>query len=306
MQMMNPSYSPNAQAPQTGAGYGAVPQLGASSGGYSGTGAPTNGGPNILGGGMYQGAPINVNQNAFNNPVGVQAGQALSGLLPNFIGGTTSGVNAATAAGGNASGYNAGIAGQLGLAQQYQQMAAGNGPSAASVQAQQQGQQNLAATESMLGSARGSGNPAAAQQQAANAQTSGQQQVAQNAVAGRTQEELGAMGAASGLYGQIGSQGLQEQGMGQSLNQFNAGQQNQIGLANQQNTSQQYNNYLQSLQGINQQQQQGQIAGQQLAAQTQLGQEQIQANAYNNAANQNSKLTGSVLSGGSGLAGMFV
>jgi hypothetical protein len=224
----------------------------------------------------------------------------------NYLQNTTAPVNAATAAGGDLTGYNQGMQGQLGLAGQYQQMAAGNGPSLAAVQAQQQGAQNLAATESMLGSARGSGNPAAAQSAAADAQAQGQQQIAQNAVAGRTQEELGALGAASGLYGNIAGQGLQQQSLGQNLNMFNAGQQNQIGMSNQQNQLAANNAYLQALAGINAQQQQGQIAGQQLAANTQLGQENIQNSAYNNAANQNSKIFGSLMSGAGSIAGAFL
>ena len=102
-------------------------------------------------------------------------------------------------------------------------MAAGQGPSAATVAAQQQGQQNLQSAESMLGSARGAGNPAQAQLAARTAQAVGANQVTQNAVTGRTNEEMAAMGAAGGLYGNVAGQGLQSAGLTQAGNQFNAG-----------------------------------------------------------------------------------
>lgn len=299
------SYTPQQTvAPAT---YGSAPTYLGAGGNYSSNGgAPTGGSPDLLAAGMYQGGAIPINQNAFNNAVGAQAGQALSGLLPNYLGATTQPITATTAQGGNPADYNSGIAGQLALAERYNALASGQGPSLAQTQAEQQGASNLAQTESMLGSARGAGNPAAAELAARGALASGQQQVAGNAVLGRTQEELGALGAAGGLYGNVAGQGLQEQGLGQNLNMFNAGQRNQIAQGNQANTSGQYNNYLGALSGINAQQQQGQIAGQQLNAQTQLGQQNIENNAYSDAAARNSKLFGSLMSGAGSLASMFL
>lgn len=261
---------------------------------------PTSGatnGPDMFGTGMYRPNAIGVNQDAFNNPVGAQAGQQLGSELNNYLANTTQNVTAAQAAYGDQSVYKQGLAGETNLANQYAQMAAGNGPSLAAVQAKQQGAANLAATESMLGSARGAGNPAAAQLAARNAAASGQQQVAQNAVMGRTQEELGAMGAEGGLYGNIAGQGLNEQKLQQAINQFNAGAQNQVAMGNQANTLAANTNYMGELGRQNLAQQEGQIAAQQLNAQTQLGQEQIQAQAWENAAKQNAGLLGSGASG---------
>ena len=153
-----------------------------------------------------------------------------------------------------------GLAGQTSLAQQYANIASGATPSLAAIQAQQQGQQNLAATESMLGSARGAGNPAAAQQAAAMAQATGQQQIAQNAVAGQAATQLGALQGEGSLYGNIANQGLQAQG-----------QANQVAQGNQANALGANQSYLGALTGVAGQQQQGTEAGQQLAANTNLG-----------------------------------
>ena len=231
----------------------------------------TSGGPNILGMGQYQPGAIPINGQAFGNPLAgaaVPAGQAEIG---NFLGNTTQGVTAASSPYTSQAG-----AGLGGLAGQYAALAAGQGPSAATVAAQQQGGANLAATESMLGSARGSGSPAAAQQAAADAQAQGAQQIAANTVAGRTQEELGALGGLGQTYGALGQLGTTVQG-----------QQNQVGLGNQANVLGANTNYLGSLQGIAGQEQQGQIAGQNLYANNALGQQQVAAGAYNNAAQNN-------------------
>lgn len=265
---MNPS--PPVAAP---AGYGTTPAyLGQAAPAYNA--ASTSGGPSILGTGTYTGAPIQIDQNAFNNPVGTQAGQQLSGELGSYLGNTTGGVTAPTGP-------------EASLAAQYAQLAAGQGPSAATIAAQQAGAQNLAATESALGSARGAGNPAQAQQLARNAQAAGQQQVAQNVVQGKTQEELAALGAEGGLQTNIANQGLQ------------------AAQGNQSNNLAANNAYLQALSGINNQQQQGQIAGQQLAANTALGQQNIANNAYQAAAGNNQKLAGGVLQAAQGAASLF-
>lgn len=266
--------------------------------------ASANGGPNILGGGMYQAPPIAINQGAFNNAAGGAAGSALNGIIPNYLGATTAPVTAAQAAPASpTAAYGTATGGLSSLAGTYGAMAAGQGPSLATVTAQQQGAANLAGAESMLGSARGAGSPAAAQQAAANAQATGGQQVAANAVAGRTQEELGALGALGNTYGTLGSLGNAQQGLTQQQQQFNAQQQNQIGLANQANTSQQYNQYGQLVAGVAGQQQQGQIAGQQLAANTSVQQQQIAANAYANSAANNNKIFGQALGAATNAAG---
>ena len=261
----------------------ANPQLGAVN--YNGN--STGGGPSFFGTGQYQSPGVTIDPNAFNNAVGQQAGQQLGTELNGYLANTT-----APAATGNMAGYNQGMAGQLGLAQQYQQMAAGNGPSLAAVQAQQSGAANLAATESMLGSARGAGNPAAAQAAAAAAQSTGQQQIAQNAVMGRTQEELGALQGAAGLYGNIAGQGLQQQGLGQQLN-----------LANQQNNLAANTAYMQQLGQINAQQQAGQIAGQQAQIGVQENQNQLGYNAYQASAAGNAALFNGLMQGASSAGG---
>jgi hypothetical protein len=247
----------------------------------------TSGGPNILGGGLYTPQQINVNQGAFNNPLAGTAVPAGNAEIQNYLGATTAPVSAASSAA-----YGSGLAGEQALAGQYQQLAAGQGPSLATVSAQQQGAANLASAESLLGSARGAGNPAAAQLAARNAQAQGSQQVAQNVVAGRTQEELGALGAMGGLYGNIAGQGLQEQS-----------QLNQIAQGNQANALAAHSNYLGALAGIAGQQQQGQIGGQQLSANTALQQQQLAQQAYENSAANNNKIFGQVLGAATNAAG---
>lgn len=241
--------------------------------------ASTSGGPSFLGTGQYQAAPIAINGDAFNNPLAGSAVPAGNAEIQNYLGNTGAPVTAASSPA-----YGAGIAGQTALAGQYGQMAAGQGPSLATVAAQQQGASNLAASESMLGSARGAGNPAAAQLAARNAQATGAQQVAGNVVAGRTQEELGALNAQAGLYGNIASQGLQQQG-----------QQNQVAQGNQQNALNANTNYLGALTGVAGQQQQGQQAGQSLYANTALQQQQNAEQAYQASAAMNNKAFGQVL-----------
>lgn len=249
--------------------------------------ASTSGGPSFLGTGQYTAAPININGDAFNNPLAGTAVPAGNAEIQNYLGNTSAPVTAASSPA-----YGSGVAGQQQLAGQYQAMAAGQGPSLATVAAQQQGAANLAGAESLLGSARGAGNPAAAQLAARNAQAQGAQQVAGNVVAGRTQEELGALGAAGGLYGNIASQGLQQQSL-----------QNQVAQGNQQNALNANTNYLGALTGVAGQQQTGQVQGQQLAANTALGQQQVASNAYNNAAQNNNKAFGQVLGAATNAAG---
>lgn len=251
--------------------------------GANSMGTSTN--PDALGTGMYVSPDYNINPNAFQNPLGNTAPQ-----LGAAISGVTGAAPQVTAA---SSPYTAsGAGGQLGLAGQYGAMAKGMGPSMANVQAQQQGASNLAGAESMLGSARGAGSPATAQLGAQNALASGQQQVAQNAVQGRTAEELGAMSSQGNLLGSVAGTGIAQQG-----------QQNQVAQGNQATQQQAQLAQLHALQAQNAQQQAGAQAGQQLQVQQQLGLGQIGSQAYNNAAQNNAKLTGSLFSGVSGLMG---
>ena len=263
------------------------------------------GSPDMLGGGVYQAPNYDINQQQMMNP-NYQGPQAYNNAIGGYLGATTAPVVAATAANAPQTVYNQGVGGQLGLAGQYQNMAAGGGPSLANVTAQQQGQQNLQSAESMLGSTRGAGNPAQAQLAARTAQAVGANQVAQNAVTGRTNEELSAMGAAGGLYGNVAGQGLQSAGLTQAGNQFNVGQQNQIAQGNQANTMAGYTNYLGNVTNQGLAQQQGGQAAQQLGVQQQLGLGNIGMQAYNNAAQNNTKIAGAAMSGIGGLAGAFL
>lgn len=261
-------------------------------------------GSSFFGTGTYKPTGVNINEQDFNNPnyVPGQYQQAYQNYLPNAAQGVTA--NTATAAGTGDT--NSTIGRQLGLANQYGQMAAGQGPSLASVTAQQQGEQGLKAAMSMLGSARGSGNPAQAQLAARQAQGNIANQVAQNAVLGRTQEELAAMAAQGGILGNVTGQQLQQQGITNQAGQFNAGQLNTIAQGNQQNTLNAYTQGLNSAGAQGLAQQQGTMGGQQLQAQSQLGLNQIQAQAYADAAARQQRVAGGVIQGlGGAVGGIF-
>jgi hypothetical protein len=264
------------------------------------------GGPNFLGGGMYVAPNYDINQGAMTNP-NYQGPAAYNNAVGNFLGATTQPVvNAATASPVTQTNYNTGTAGQLGMANKYAAMANGQGPSLATVQAQQQGAANLQSAESMLGSARGAGNPAQAQLAARNAQATGANTVAQNAVAGRTQEEMNAMGGAVNAYGSVAGQGINSAQLTQQGQQFNAGQANTVAMANQANNLAANTTYLGNVTNQGLAQQQGTIAGQQLAVQQQLGLGQIGATSYQNAASNNEKIAGSALSAAGGVAGAML
>jgi hypothetical protein len=232
---------------------------------------------------MYAYQPFQVNQGAFQNPLGnvaPQLGAAISGVAnaPQV----TAATSPLTASGG---------AGQLSTAGTLNDIGTGAIPSAASIQAGQTGAANLAAAESMLGSARGAGSPAAAQLAARQGQAQQANQTQQAAVLGAANEQVGALGAAGGLYGGAAGTGL---GV--------TGQANTIGMANQQALEQAQQAQLQALIQENQQQQQGAQAGQVLGVQNALGSGQIQNTAFNNAAANNQKALSGLFSGISGLA----
>ncbi len=255
----------------------------------------STGNANFLGVGSFTPQGVNINDQAFTNPnyVPGQYQTAYNNYLPN----AAQNVTAATATGAPTAPTSNTIGQQLGLANQYATMAAGGGPSLAAVTAQQQGDQGLKQAYGMLGSARGAGNPAAAQLAARQTQGQISNQVAQNATLGRTQEELAAMGAQGGLLGQAGGQQLQQQGITNQLGQFNAGQQNQIAQGNQGNTLNAYTQGLNSAATQGLAQQQGLMGGQQLNANTQLGLDQISANAYADAATRKARATAGIAQG---------
>jgi hypothetical protein len=225
--------------------------------------------------GQYQNA-YQVNQGAFQNPAGSVAPQ-LGAALQSAPGQIQS------ASSPYVTGAGAGLGG---LGQQYAAMAAGQGPSLATVQAQQQGAGNLMQAESMLGSARGAGSPGAAQLAAQRALTGGQQQVAQNAVQGRTAEEMQALGGMGSTYGALGGLGTTVTGQANDISGMNA---------------QQHNAYLQALMQQNAQQQSGAMAGQQLGAGNALGYSQLQSGNYQQQQGRKSQLVGGLLQGGGGM-----
>src|ERR1700676_3577413 len=85
-----------------------------------GAGARVGGGPNFLGGGMYQAGAIPINQGAFNNPLGAQAAGLGATELGSYLGNT--GGQVSTGPNGQ---YNQAVSGLSSLGQQYGQMAAG-------------------------------------------------------------------------------------------------------------------------------------------------------------------------------------
>lgn len=258
-------------------------------------------GSGFFGTGSFNPTAVNINEKDFNNPnyVAGQYQEAYKNYLPNAAKDVT-----ATTAGAASTAPAVGTMGrQLGLANQYATMAAGGGPSLASVTAAQQGEQGLKQAMSMLGSARGGGNPAATQIAARQAAGQIQQQVAQNAVLGRTQEELAAMAAQGGILSGVTGQQIQQQGITNQAGQFNASQTNAVAQGNQGNTLNAYTTGLGSAgaQGIAQQQ--GLMGGQQLGAQTGIAMNQIGAQAYADAAARQQRLAGATMQGIGGAAG---
>jgi len=276
-----------------------------------------------LGTNAYQAPQYTIGNGAYQNPNGDQSGNwndSQNGLLASSNNAAPTAQNtqlgpASQSAGPNLGQYNQNYGNQQNLANQYGQMAAGNGPSLAAVQAKQQGAQNMSAALALQGSAQGgSSNPALAQYNVGNQFGQIQNQTNQNAVAGRTSEEMGAMQAQAGLYGQMQSGALGSAGMGLQNNQFNAGQLNQFGLQqgqmNQQTAmanlnSQQGQNQLnaqqQDLYNQNLQQQtlaqfQANQAQQQLSVQQQLGVGSINSQAQQAANAQASQWTSKILS----------
>ncbi|MCL2450389.1 MAG: hypothetical protein FWD17_15690, partial [Polyangiaceae bacterium] len=218
----------------------------------------------MLGLGQYQVNPYQINANAYVNPVGNQApnwnaamGQYLAQNTAQapMLGQTQLGM------------VTPGYGGQMAAAQQYQQLASGQGPSVAAQTAAQQQAQNYAQTLSMLGSARGSSNPAMAQYAAQNALAQGQQQAAQNAVAGRTQEQLGALQGMAGAYGQAAQTGLSAA----QLQQQQGIQQANFAQQQQQLNQAAWNQYLAQLAAQNNQQFAANQNLQQLAVKQNLG-----------------------------------
>jgi hypothetical protein len=157
----------------------------------------------------------------------------------------------------------------------------------------------------MLGSARGAGNPAQAQIAARTAQATGANSIAQNATLGRVNEQLGALSAAGGLYGNVAGEGLTQSGQDINQNQFNAGQTNNINQGNQTANLNANTTLLGATEGQNANAMNAAMQGQNLGSRNTLGFDQIASSAYSDAAKRNAALAGSVMQGVGGLASII-
>lgn len=235
--------------------------------------------PDFFGTGTYQVQPYQIDQNAFNNPVstnttapGFQAGQA---ALLGAAGQATPTIGPAATSNG------AGNQGQLATANTLAGIGNGTIQGAAAKTAALQGMQNQQANLSAMGSARGTANPALANYNLGVQNAAVQNSTAQNAVTGAAQEQLGALGAANQAYGgvtqnqQFNAQQIQQNAIQQATLQAQ-----QMGLQGQELQNYIANNAQQIANSMS-----GAQAGQQLAVQNNLGENQIQSGAFNNAAN---------------------
>lgn len=250
--------------------------------GDSGFNAPqnsnTNQTPGAMGSSTYQVQNYNIDPNAFTNPLSTnQTAGGFTNAQSQLLG--AAGAQAPTI-GPAATSQGAGNAGQLAVANQELGIANGTGPNLAGAVAAQQGQQAQAANLSAMGSARGSMNPALANYQLGVNNAGVQNQVAQNAVTGQLQQQQNALGAAGAAYGgvtqnqQFNAQQIQQNAIQQATLQAQ-----QMGLQGQElqnyinNNAQQIANTMTAAQ-----------SGQQLGVSQNLGLNQIQSTAYNNAA----------------------
>jgi hypothetical protein len=259
----------------------------------------------IIGGlmGNSQAQNYQVDPNAFKNPVGDQSGNWQQGMQK-MLGATTGAAPTAQGAQLNANQFNQSYNQEGGLANQYAQMAQGKGPSVAQVTANQQAQGGLNNTLAALGSQSGSSNPALAQRAAIDAGANAQAQAASNAVQGRTQEEMGAMGAQAGLYGNMNQQAMGMANANAQLNQQTQMANLQSALQNKQINNQQYNQYMQMLQQQNLAQFRGNQNQQQLNVQNALGQSAINVPEQEWFGNQMGQGFGQLSSGLGSLASM--
>lgn len=117
---------------------------------------------------------------------------------------------------------------QSNLINQLEAMGRGEGPSAATLQMREGMDRAVGAQSSMAGGAVGRGvNAGAALREASNNASGAQSQIARDTGMARVQEQLGAIN-------QLGINIHGARGADESLNQFNAGQTNQVALANAQ------------------------------------------------------------------------
>jgi len=268
--------------------------------------AQTYGGAQIGPTATYGGAQLNGGQ--YNQVYGQEQGLASQlGAQAQGLGPSVAQVTAQQQAGQNLQNQMAMLGSQRGssnpaLAQQ----AALNAGSSANQQAAQQAvlgrtqeelgaQQNLSALQGQMGSqATNFANANAGLAQQAGLANQGALNANNLAQAGMYQQ--------AGLSNQqdINQFGLQQGQMNQATTAANLQQQ----LAQGQLNAQQYNEYMNNLQGMNLAQYQGQMAGQQLATNQNLGINQINSGAYNNAASNRSSTTGGMLGALGSIMGM--
>lgn len=148
----------------------------------------------------------------------------------------------AAAAGGDTTNFNQVRGQQQDLYSQLGEQAAGRGPSAAAMAGQQARDASLSQANAILSGRRG-GNAAGGVLGASLAAGRGVQAANAQQAQGQANEMATARGQQIGLSGQLAGNDLSAAQMGQQNNQFNAGQANQIGIANmnayQQNQAQQ-------------------------------------------------------------------
>lgn len=255
------------------------------------------------GGGPPSAHNYDIQGQSFLNPVGDQSGNWNAGMS-NMLGQTAG--NSPTTQGVqlNTNQFNNAYGQEQGLADRYNQMAEGKGPSLATITANQQSQQGLNNTLAALGSQSGSTDPALAQRAVLNAGANAQSQAAANAVQGRTQEELGAMGAMGNIYNAQAGQAAGVANQNAQLTQNNQLANLNAALQNKQINAQQYNQYMNLLQAQNLAQFQSSQNEQKLGLQNSLGQSAINVPAQEWYGQQMGQGYNSILSGMGGMASM--
>lgn len=162
-------------------------------------------------------------------PKAALAGTAQAGL-------TQAGLNTAGPTTINTAQSNPLLQGQITDINRLNQIAEGQGPSLAGIQARQVADQNIASQAAMMGSQRGASNSGLGMRQAMQAKALSDQQAVQQSVQGRVAEEMAARqqltAALGGTQGQVmqGNQAQAQLGQQTSLANQQAG--NQVGLAN--------------------------------------------------------------------------
>ena len=160
------------------------------------------------------------------NTAAAQAARTLGGPQHQYD------ATAASANGANLTAYNDSKAQQQTLAGNLASTAAGQGPSGAAMAGQAQRDASLQQAAALQAGRRGQ-SAGMGIRQAGTQMNNGIQQASQNEAIGRANEMATARGQQAGVLGSIAGQDLNVANMGQQNNQYNAGLQQQAGLANQ-------------------------------------------------------------------------